>query len=154
MAIFPGEPESAGCPSCHQPSVSKHWREHKALILTSGLASSFFIHNRTPDRRSVAPFMLALRCQYHVANYQHIYKYSVITSSSAIAERQRDTLSQLNAAFSCCTTVRKITFGYKDCPFMWYKNINGSFFRLVTKHACYLSEARCKWFAYGPAAIP
>jgi len=25
---------------------------------------------------------------------------------------------------------------YKDCPFMWYKNIAGRFFRLVTKHAC------------------
>jgi len=24
----------------------------------------------------------------------------------------------------------------KDCPFMWYKNIAGRFFGLVTKHAC------------------
>jgi len=27
--------------SITQPSVSKHWREHKAITLTSGLASSF-----------------------------------------------------------------------------------------------------------------
>jgi len=25
---------------------------------------------------------------------------------------------------------------YKDCPFVWYKNIAGQFFGLVTKHAC------------------
>ena len=24
----------------------------------------------------------------------------------------------------------------KDCPFVWYKNIAGRFFGLVTKHAC------------------
>ena len=23
-----------------------------------------------------------------------------------------------------------------DCPFMWYKNIAGRFFGLVTKHVC------------------
>jgi len=27
-----------------QPSVSKHWKEHKALTLTSGIVSSFFSH--------------------------------------------------------------------------------------------------------------
>jgi len=31
----------AGCRSCHQPSVSKHWRKHKAPTLISGRASSF-----------------------------------------------------------------------------------------------------------------
>ena len=45
-----------------QPSVSVHWWEHKALTLTSGLASSFFIHHQTPDGRGVAPFTLALWC--------------------------------------------------------------------------------------------
>ena len=57
-----------------------------------------------------------------------------VTSSSAIAEGPRDALSQFK---SCqrCTTVRKITFGYKDCP-LWYKTITGRFFGLVTKHAC------------------
>ena len=30
----------------------------------------------------------------------------------------------------------KITFDYKDCRFMWYKNIAGRLFRLLTKHAC------------------
>jgi len=29
-----------------QPSVSKHWREHKVLTPISGLASSFFIYSR------------------------------------------------------------------------------------------------------------
>ena len=24
----------------------------------------------------------------------------------------------------------------KDCPFMWYENVAGGFFGLVTKHAC------------------
>jgi len=57
------------------------------------------------------------------------------TSSSAIAEGPHDALSQLKSV-SCCTTVRKITFDYKDCPFMWYKNIAGRFFGLVTKDAC------------------
>lgn len=32
-----------------EPSTSKHWMEHKAISLTSGLAWHFLIHNRTPD---------------------------------------------------------------------------------------------------------
>ena len=32
----------AACPSRHQPTVSKHWRKHKALTTTSDLASKFF----------------------------------------------------------------------------------------------------------------
>jgi len=48
-----------------QLSVSKHWREHKALTLTSGLSSSFFIHHWTPHGRGVASYVLAFRwrCQ-------------------------------------------------------------------------------------------
>jgi len=57
------------------------------------------------------------------------------TSSSAIAEGPCDALSQLKSC-QLLHNLRKITFGYKDCPFMWYKNIAGRFFVLVTKHAC------------------
>ena len=46
--------------------MSVHWWEHKALTLTSGLASSFFIHHQTPDGRGVAPFTLALWCHLHI----------------------------------------------------------------------------------------
>jgi len=58
-----------------------------------------------------------------------------LTSSSAITEGPRVALSQLKSCrmLHSCT---KITFDQKDCPFMWYKNIAGRFFGLVTKHAC------------------
>ena len=59
-----------------------------------------------------------------------------ITSSSAAAERPREPLSQLKSCQLLHTIVRKITFDYKDCPFMWHKNIAGRFFGLVTKNAC------------------
>ena len=32
--------------------------------------------------------------------------------------------------------VIEVAENWKDCPFMWYKNIAGRFFGLVTKHAC------------------
>jgi len=35
------------------------------------------------------------------------------------------------AANDCWVTENK-----KDCPFVWYKNIVGRFFGLVTNHAC------------------
>jgi len=44
------------------------------------------------------------------------------TSSSDIAEGPRDALRQLKSCqlLHNCT---KITFDYKHCPFMWYKNM-------------------------------
>ena len=43
-----------------QPIVPKYWIKHKALTPTSGLASTFFLHHRTPDGRSTDLFMSAL----------------------------------------------------------------------------------------------
>jgi len=87
IAIFPGEAGSVGLPSglhtppvpeekplgllewgfhapdvlpATQPSASKHWREHKALILNSGLASSFLQPESDSSGRGIAAFMLAL----------------------------------------------------------------------------------------------
>jgi len=50
-----------------RPSVSKHWRKHKALMITSGLVSSFLhTHHWAPDGRCVA-----LWCQCHRHTHTH-----------------------------------------------------------------------------------
>jgi len=57
------------------------------------------------------------------------------TSSSAAAERPCKPLNQLKS----CQLLHNCTKNHiwlKDCPFLWYKNIAGRFFGLVTKHAC------------------
>jgi len=64
-----------------QPSVSKHWREHKALTQTSGLASSFL--HPPPDR-----WCVALRRQYHGV-IQHIGKFCVAPWNPKIQRRYR-----------------------------------------------------------------
>jgi len=40
-----------------QPSVSKHWREHEELTLTSGLTSAFLIHHQAPGSAKASPQM-------------------------------------------------------------------------------------------------
>jgi len=57
-----------------QPSVSKHWTVHKALTLTSGLASSFLYQHADSDRRATA----ALQCQYH-----SIYRKTTIRETTS-----------------------------------------------------------------------
>ena len=89
--------------------------------------------------------------------------FTLLTSSSAIAERPCDACTTLNrkpvknsvcyaeicrhewflkgiAHFRCKGTSPTnhcwVAENQKDCPFMWYKNIVDRFFGLVTKHAC------------------
>jgi len=49
-----------------QPSVSKQWREHKALTLTSGLASSFLHPSLNSWWKGHCCLYATLRRQYHV----------------------------------------------------------------------------------------
>jgi len=80
------------CSSCHQPSVSKHCKENKALTLTIGLASSFLQPPlESSNRNSTAPFMPAFWCQY-----QKIQQNNMKTWSNKINYRHQQIWQQFN----------------------------------------------------------
>ena len=81
---------------------SENWRDSGQI----SAALSSYIHTD-------APYVTVIICDNMLTVVMHCLAK---TSSSAIAEGSRDALNRV----SCCTTVRKITFGYKDCPFIWY----------------------------------
>ena len=57
-----------------QPSVLKHWKEHKALTLNSGLMISSSLHPTLDswDGKSIAAFSPVEQYQYHFHNTYYL----------------------------------------------------------------------------------